>query len=528
MLEPLTWLHHAFTSFIADAGHELAVAPAAGDPRGVYRVSSLLALVRDAEEGGRVSRLLCGEHYAARDAEAAQRDAQLVLTALEKQQLCVSLGDRLRFPSALSPLPEEDERRLWLPRDEAARRRSWHVARRRVSLRGGRPLPFTLVPLVQAVLHERVSAFREAGPGAFEIEQWRAYEVVRSERACVLLAGARDGTFSHVDVAVRCSTADVAARALEEALCAVRERAVLDRKSRNAVDTGSEEVLEAPLCPQCLYQSGTRSVVGDDASAAAAACGACLIEWDALNIEGGVMYTTLRPWTLPRVEAGDMLFDVFLSHAGPDKPLVVELYLFLSAFGFRCFYDQTCIVNDIWQGVAPAGVACSALMVAELSRAYFDSARSTWPQLEGVSMRLSRSRERGDGKSLVYPVFVTRTPREAQTMGALVERADGTPLLARDGRSPECAGHLLGASLGCEAPGAASLSLAQMKKVAGDLCARGRPRRAAARVERAPGGRVAARGRAGGAARRLRVAAKVAARGLCGSGQALVRARGPA
>lgn len=167
------------------------------------------------------------------------------------------------------------------------------------------------------------------------------------------------------------------------------------------------------------------------------------------------------PWDftkLNRPSRSRRRFDLFLSHAGPDKPLVVEAYLFLSAVGFKCFYDQTSIVDKIWLNLV-AGVADSALMAVMLSPAYFDSARSTWPQLEALTM-MARGDGGDKGNALVYPVFLMDRDA-ARFAGAVVHGSSDTV-----GRTIQAGGNL-----GCEATGCcSSLNLGtSLKKIVSDL-----------------------------------------------------------
>ena len=156
-----------------------------------------------------------------------------------------------------------------------------------------------------------------------------------------------------------------------------------------------------------------RVLLFDVAVEAASRCPRCKSEWaDEQQLIDGYLYAVLKPWPLPQVES--MQYDVFLSHSGADKPLVVELYLFLSALGLECFYDQVSIRDELFENIA-RGVAESRMMVAVLSRHYFDSGKSTWPQLEAITMCLNRD----NGRALTLPVFVLPLS-EVATSGALI------------------------------------------------------------------------------------------------------------
>ena len=108
-----------------------------------------------------------------------------------------------------------------------------------------------------------------------------------------------------------------------------------------------------------------------------------------------------------------------------------------------------------------AGLAESWLVVAVLSPVYFDSTRSVWPQLEGVTAHTHMG-----GREVVYPVFTGGDHRAYTASGVLIKGQRD-----RHGR-PLCAGALLSGSLGSPlAAGCVVPDTALALKVVGDLVA---------------------------------------------------------
>ena len=353
---------------------------------------------------------------------------------MRQLDLCLELpGDEhelLVFPSALAPAGALEGPTLWC--DGLERDLAWHVVGRHFTADGGRRLAHGVVPLLQARLR-RLEAGRAWS--RYVVKGHLLFACPEEGRSVVLVMS--DRSFLHVDVLVRAESTAVAMRQMDEVECILREAAQ------------PAQLVPAPLDAARLYESGECFANPADTA--------------------GRFFAIIKPWSLASLPDPPRpgRFDVFVSHAGTDKWLVVELYLFLSALGLECFYDQVSITDRIWQNIA-AGVRDSHLLVAALSESFFDSARSLWPQQEGVTM--CDRRAEGGGLA-VYPVFLCDY-KAVKAMGGVVARADGSVRHGRDDQSLLTSGHLLGGDMqGCILENGC-LSVANLSKTLTNLCER--------------------------------------------------------
>lgn len=106
--------------------------------------------------------------------------------------------------------------------------------------------------------------------------------------------------------------------------------------------------------------------------------------------------STLEPfarpsgWSYDHVVRDGSAWDVFLCHAGPDKPVVETFALVLSVLGLRVFYDQRSIEEGQlnFGAIVNQGLFASKVVVSFVSAAYFNDTPerrakpSLWPQQE--------------------------------------------------------------------------------------------------------------------------------------------------
>ena len=128
-------------------------------------------------------------------------------------------------------------------------------------------------------------------------------------------------------------------------------------------------------------------------------------------------------------------YDVFVSHAGENKPMALRLHLFLSALGFDSFFDPQSVVNRLNRDVT-SGVMRCRVMVCLVSR---DFLRKKWPQAEPWSLMMLRD-DNVDWTDRVAPIIVGMNVEQASELGHIAHDESGR---VSDASSPTKLGAVL-------------------------------------------------------------------------------------
>ena len=101
-----------------------------------------------------------------------------------------------------------------------------------------------------------------------------------------------------------------------------------------------------------------------------------------------------------------MKYDVFISHAGEDKPLARKLALCLMNFGYRVWFDETVLTaGDNLREKIDDGLANCLCGVVVLSPHFF---RKNWPKIE-LDALVAR---KAAGENVIIPVWYNITADE--------------------------------------------------------------------------------------------------------------------
>lgn len=101
-------------------------------------------------------------------------------------------------------------------------------------------------------------------------------------------------------------------------------------------------------------------------------------------------------------------FDVFISHANNDKPIIVEdLYTSLKLLGIRIFYDKESLEwGDNWKKRILEGTSKAEFAIIVISENFFDR---EWTEIE---LREFLNRQNKNGQKLILPILHGITPND--------------------------------------------------------------------------------------------------------------------
>ena len=127
--------------------------------------------------------------------------------------------------------------------------------------------------------------------------------------------------------------------------------------------------------------------------------------WQCRRLDVPLPWSELVPLAGWNSNSGkDWAFDVFISHAGEDTPLALDIWKWLTNIGLRCFVDETMLSHTCdAERTIPDAIQNSRLGICIITMAF---CRKQWPKREYAEFR---SREQ-KVKQALLPILIDMSP----------------------------------------------------------------------------------------------------------------------